>query len=47
MTLKFSKIQELDLTVMNVYNGDFSLDFEYTKIPTDQVGDLTFGNNLG
>lgn len=37
---------ESDLTVMNVYNGDFVLDFEYTKIPTDQVGDLTFGTIL-
>ncbi|MDZ4750262.1 MAG: T9SS type A sorting domain-containing protein [Flavobacteriales bacterium] len=34
---------ESDLTVANVYNGDFVADYEYAKIPTTQVGDLNFG----
>lgn len=34
---------ESDLTVLDVYNGNFVEDWEYTKIPTSQVTDMTFG----
>jgi hypothetical protein len=32
-----------DISVASVYNGDFVGDYEYTKIPSAQVGELNFG----